>query len=703
MGSAIHQLDERVATAFYGRFCALREAQEAAIGPLVLGQNVVLSAGTGSGKTEAVVAPIVSRCWREAARHDALFLLHIAPTKALVNDLEKRLYQPLCSLGLRVGIRHGDRDDLANGPRPHVLITTPESLDVMLFRKEAALNTIQAVVVDEVHLLYNTQRGLQVSILLQRLRQRLGRPLQWAALSATIGRLSDVRDFLAGADSDAVFLKYPAHRHIDAQVRHIGTESSFLDLVRRIVEGRPTKLLVFANSRRECERLAGILNRDDELRHAIFAHYSSLSPEVRVDTERRFAASNTAVCIATSTLELGIDIGDIDAVVLWGVPSGVESFLQRIGRGNRRANKTNVVCLVPDTSDNTTSDAVRFAALVDAARQGELPIRSPYELFGAVAQQCLSIIASNGGRFTRIADLCHLTDHKPYLDRQAIEAVLAELAANGYLQHHGFKNQYGAEEPLHQLVDYQMIYGNFGAGSHSVDVYHGSKRLGEVPSTNLLRVHSGTAVRFAGKCWRVQKASRDKVQLQPAKSGSGAIDFTYASGAPRTDPSVADRMWQLLHAPEFDETVFTTSLGKAVVDLREQLRRQCAVDQMPYVRSTAGIRYYTFAGYLVNKAVGLFSGKAGFQADDFSLLVPSPVEWAVVPTDPFGYHAFFDLLFEPNSEQSVYQQLLPLDLQRREYLQDWLKDETVPRILNRLAHATAVKVDASVLSGFVDL
>ena len=694
---AVELLDSRVATAFYGRFHTLREAQEAAIEPLISGKNVVLSSGTGSGKTEAVVAPLMSRYWRLAARSDALVLLYIAPTKALVNDLEKRLYQPLYSLGLRVGIRHGDRDDLAKGPTPHVLITTPESLDVMLFRKEPALSSLRAVVIDEVHLLYNTQRGLQLSILLQRLQRRLHDEFQWSALSATIGRLSDVRDFLMGTDEDAVFLKYPAHREIDAQVRHIPSEAAFLVLIHKLTEGRPTKLLVFANARRECERLAGVLHRDERLRHATFAHYSSLSPEVRVDTERKFAASNTAICIATSTLELGIDIGDIDAILLWGVPGGVESFLQRIGRGNRRVNKTNVVCLVPDTSGSVVGDALWFAALVDAARKGELPVRAPFELFGAVAQQCLSVVASDGGRFTRIAELCELMDYRAYLDREAVESVLAELAANGYLQRHGFKNQYGAEEALHQLVDYQMIYGNFGAGSQTVDVYHSSKHLGDVPAVNLLRIHAGDTVRFAGKSWRVQKASRDRLLLQPAKASHGTVDFTYASGVIHADAFVANRLWQLLHEPGFSADLFALPVRKGVAEMKEQLTKCCSHGQIPFSRGSDGIRYFTFAGYLVNKAIGLIANKPGFQADDLVLQVSSPIDWPTIPSNPAAYQSVFHLLFEPSSEQSIYQQQLPSALQLREFLQEWLRDETIPQILSRLVHSKPVKVEASTL------
>ncbi len=318
----------------------------------------------------------------------------------MVNDIEKRIHLPLSSLGLRVGVRHGDRDDLASGQTPHVLVTTPESFDVLLFRKDAALITVKAVIIDEVHLLYNTQRGLQLSILLQRLKQSLTDNPQRVALSATVGRLPDIRDFLFGRDEQAEFFQFPAQRTIDAQIRNISDDNSFLRLIRLLTQ-RPVKLLIFANARKECERLAGFLRQDKQLKAEVFVHYSSLSPNVRVEAEQNFSKSNTAICIATSTLELGIDIGDIDAVLLWGVPSGVESFLQRIGRSNRRSYKINVVCLVSDDSEVPLGEVLRFMAIIDAGKRGELSIRAPFELFGAVGQQFLSVIASDGGRFTR--------------------------------------------------------------------------------------------------------------------------------------------------------------------------------------------------------------------------------------------------------------------------------------------------------------
>jgi len=689
----INHLESRVASAFYGRFSQLREAQTACIEPLLSGRNVVLTAGTGSGKTEAVVAPLVSKYWREAIRTDSLFLLYIAPTKALVNDLEKRLDLPLSAMNLRVGVRHGDRDDLRSGPVAHVLITTPESLDVMLFRKDAALESLRAVVLDEVHLLYNTQRGLQLSILLNRLRQRLHYPLQWAALSATIGDLSHIRDFLMGPDASADLLAFSAARSIDAQIRYIAAPRQLCSLVKRLTDRQNTKLLIFTNSRRECDVLAGLLQSDQSLRNCVFAHYSSLSPEVRVDTEQKFSAMRTAICVATSTLELGIDIGDIDAVLLWGVPSGVESFLQRIGRGNRRSNKANVICLIPADSKHVPIDALRFAALLDAARKGEMEVREPFELYGAIGQQCISIIASDNGRFTRVADLSELLKHKPYVRRDDVEAILAELAINGFLQRHGCKNQYGAAEELYRLVDLKMIYGNFGVGSQMVDLFHGGRHLGEVPAINLLRVRGRPRVRFTGKCWRVKNISREGIHLEPSRTARDVIDFSYGGSGIPSDPHNANRGWRLVHKDELDFDLFAKDLRQTMKHFRDELRRTCPQDEIPYLRSSEGICYLTFAGYLLNRAVGLYTQRSSFKADNLSLLVTSPIDWASIPSHPLGYEHIFHLLFEPSTKQSIYQKQLPLELQEREYLQNWLKDAEIRHILTRLVGAKTRLVD----------
>jgi ATP-dependent Lhr-like helicase len=671
--------------------------QSAAIEPLINGANVVLSSSTGSGKTEAVMAPLVSRYWEAAARSGALFLIYVAPTKALVNDLEKRLSPPMRSIGLRVGVRHGDRDDLSSGIRPAILISTPESLDVLVFRKDPALKTVRAIVIDEVHLLYNTQRGLQLATLIRRLEQFSSVQLQWAALSATIGRLSDVRDFLFGATAQCNFLEGQTKREIDAFIKPVASIQAFNTVVERLIGDGGAKLLVFANSRRQCEELASSLETHDQLGSCVFAHYSSLSPGVRVETERAFSEAKTAVCLATSTLELGIDIGDIDAVLLWGAPPGIESFLQRIGRGNRRSAKTNVVCLIPPESPQLI-EAIGFLALIQAARGSELPIRRPFDLYGSVAQQCLGAIASDGGRFTRIADLCEFFKHQAYLGRTEVEQILGELAANGYLKRHGFKNQYGADKRLHELVDYRLIYGNFSAGSDCIDVHYKSKLLGDVPSINLLRASSGTVIRFAGKNWVVQRANRDGIAVLPATGSRGAVDFIYPGKGPATDAFLPNRMWQLLHESELPADTLSRDVMRHVGAFRDYIRGRCTYRQIPYCWSDGGTLYFTFAGYLINKAIGLGTGK-DFKAGQLTLWTSTPVIWSNVGANPEAYGALFPSLFEVSSDLSLYQSMLPLDLQLREFLQTWLKDETIRSALERLHDSTPVSVDLSFAFG----
>jgi ATP-dependent helicase Lhr and Lhr-like helicase len=269
--SDICRLNSRVAQAFYGRFPKLWPAQEAAIRPILSRENVVVCAGTGSGKTEAILAPLVNLFWEDAVLSNSTAILYVAPTKALLNDVLRRIEKPLSDLGLRVGVRHGDRNDLKRAAIPHVLLTTPESLDVLLFGKSPALQGVRALILDEAHLLYNTQRGLQFSILVQRLRVQLSpRSLQWAALSATMSRLDDVRDFLFGEGETAQFLSFPAAKPIDAQIRSITSAEELVDLVGLLEEGRPAKLLMFADSRRTCERLAGILRQDGASEPAVF-------------------------------------------------------------------------------------------------------------------------------------------------------------------------------------------------------------------------------------------------------------------------------------------------------------------------------------------------------------------------------------------------------------------------------------------------
>ncbi len=689
---SVDLLDKRVATAFYGSFCSIRISQEAVIEPLVTGRNIVLTSGTGSGKTEAVVAPIVSRFWIDAITNNELFLIYISPTKALVNDLEKRLSIPLASLGLKVGIRHGDRDDLVLCQKPHILITTPESLDVLLFRKEKCIQTVKAIILDEVHILYNTQRGLQLSILLHRLMGLVGQPIQWAALSATIGDVSCVRDFLMGSTEKADFFNYPSERMIDCQIRHVRHLSEFRQLIERLMMGNNLKLLVFADSRKECERLASCLSQSTMLSQRLLVHYSSLSQQVRIETEEKFASLNSAICIATSTLELGIDIGDIDAVIVWDVPSSVEAFMQRIGRGNRRSNKVNVICLIPDTSKKLMIDVLKFCVLTDCSINGEVSQRTPYELYGALTQQCLSIIAANEGKFVKVADLNDLVRYISYLDRPKLDSLLSELADKEYVLKHDYKYKYAAYEKLFQLVDLRMIYGNFSLGSKSIRIQHGAKNLGEVPEINLIKLHKGSVVRFHGKYWIVKKISPDSITLDPTENRRNPIDFMYPGGKICIDPFIVDRTWRMLNSDSDCFKFIEPKLCSYFDALRKVAHDTINLMSIPYVKSLGSIRYYTFGGKIVNRAIALEAGHFEFETDDISMTISSPLSWASLPDNPLEYEDIFHKLFDKTTAQSIFQMMLPLEMQLHEYLQYWLKDKSIEAILKRLKNSTPVEI-----------
>ena len=328
--------------AFYGAFAVLRPFQHEVIPPILQGQDLILQAATGSGKTEAVLAPCLERLIA-SGRSEAI--LYVVPTRALAQDLRRRL-QPIIHerLGLCLGLRTGDVKRLPAG-HADVLLTTPESLDVMLGSPNrdirAFLQRVSVLIIDEVHQFIQGYRGRHLAYLLQRLERRRRGRLQKLALSATLAEPEVIRAGL-GLRPDTVFVSSPVQRQLQPHLVHLQREDEELvgfidDLVRRFGH---RKLLLFANSRSRCDRLFALLRQHGYLQQATYLHYSNLKPRQRQEVERQFQRRAQALCIATSTLELGIDVGDVDAVVLYEPLESVTTFVQRLGRANRQAQTT---------------------------------------------------------------------------------------------------------------------------------------------------------------------------------------------------------------------------------------------------------------------------------------------------------------------------------------------------------------------------
>ena len=585
-----------VGRAFYGAFRDLRSAQRGAIDPVVAGRDVLVLAGTGSGKTEAVLAPLVHRWLPAMRRASGCTVLYVTPTRALANDLLRRIEPAIESLGLIVGVRHGERNDLGRAQKPAVLITTPESLDVLLTTQEDALRSVRAVVLDEIHLIYNTQRGFQLGVLLGRLDRHTGVPCQVVGLSATVATPTDIWEFFRPG-REVFTVRDEQSKPLDALIREVPSDQALIDLINGL-SGACSKILVFANARRECDRLGAILRGETGFGESVFVHHSSLDRDVRLEVERRFQRATKAVCVATSTLELGIDIGDIDLVALYGHPGGWESFLQRVGRGNRRSAKTNVACLVSPDHGAPFRSTLAFEALLSQVRSGRLERERPLDIFGAAAQQVVSTILEGNGAYQRASDLAELFTGRPHLVLGVVESILEELTESRHLVRHQFLNRFGAGEEAHRLRDLRLVWGNFPVRSRDVRLMTGGRQIGNVPVMNLMRLSAGTLVRFAGRQWRVRRICPDHIDVEPSRGGGG-VEISYGGSGARMDPAILEEMLRLIEGG-IEAPSMGPDASRRFVTAMQRMRCHVSWDRLPVARDDQGHYYYfTFGGRLL--------------------------------------------------------------------------------------------------------
>ena len=376
----------------------LRPLQEASIAAVLRGDNCLLLAPTAGGKTESAMFPLLSRVCQE--RWEAPSLIYVCPLKALINNLGERLDRYTQMLGRRCAIWHGDIGQTgrkhARMDPPDVLLTTPESLEGMLISTNAQmkwnLRNLRAVVVDEVHAFAGDDRGWHLRCVLHRLAARAGHDLQRIGLSATVGNPEQLLQWLAaGSPKARSVVQPPTERGLEAEVTldFVGSLENAATVIARLHQGE--KRLVVCDSRSRVEGLAGMLRSAGV---QAFVSHSSLSAPERRHAEEAFARGGDCVIVATSTLELGIDVGDLDRVIQIDAPPRVASFLQRLGRTGRRSGKSRN-CLFLCTTERAL---LRGAALLNLWRQGYVePIIPPALPYHILAQQALALCLEHGG------------------------------------------------------------------------------------------------------------------------------------------------------------------------------------------------------------------------------------------------------------------------------------------------------------------
>lgn len=382
----------------------LRPLQRASIEPVRSGADCLLIAPTAGGKTEAAAFPVLSQMVDEGWQ--GLSVIYVAPLKALLNNLLPRLERYTAWLGRRVALWHGDVGDgerrrILSDP-PDILLTTPESLEAMLVSRRVEhhlfFRSVRTLIADEVHAFAASDRGWHLVAVLERLQRLSGQRIQRIGLSATLGNPDDVLRWLQGSNADA---GAPARVVVgegarpvepDVTLDFVGSVENAATVLSRMFLGE--KRLVFCESRSQAEELAFAL-RSNQVE--TYVSHSSLSADERRRSERAFAEGRDCVIVATSTLELGIDIGDLDRMIQLDSPRSVSSFLQRLGRTGRRAGSARNALFL--ATDNDT--LLRAAGMLHLWGSGFVePVVPPPSPRHIAAQQLLAL-ALQEGRFPR--------------------------------------------------------------------------------------------------------------------------------------------------------------------------------------------------------------------------------------------------------------------------------------------------------------
>jgi ATP-dependent Lhr-like helicase len=409
--------------AFFRRYGSFTPAQMAAIPALLAGENALICAATASGKTEAALAPLIERYLPSNRSVPCLTLLYLLPTRALINDLQNRLAVPLGDLRVSFAAKTHDFNSFDPKHPADLLFTTPESLDSLLAAHPRVLTRICAIIIDEMHVFDGTVRGDQLRVLLNRLRQVRAHAfktgdaehewVQYVGLSATLAHPEQVA---ARYFPDAQVIQVSGSRAVKADYLLLNCDADLLEYLNEFRQHGWRKALAFCNTRAEVEHYAAVAQRaGSPFGHVVYVHYSNLTRERRFEIEQAFAHAEVALCFASSTLELGIDIGDIDVVLLIGPPGNIASYAQRAGRGGRRRQNVNLVCAY-----RTSLELLLFKVLLNAQAA-----EAPAAFRPSVAiQQVFSLLKQSPTGALRLTPLVDLFDG--LLSRADLAAILGE-------------------------------------------------------------------------------------------------------------------------------------------------------------------------------------------------------------------------------------------------------------------------------------
>ncbi|MEQ8438761.1 MAG: DEAD/DEAH box helicase [Ilumatobacter fluminis] len=613
---------------------SLRPLQSESIEPIIAGHHALAMAPTAGGKTEAAVFPVLSRMLTDDWR--GMTVLYICPLRALLNNLHVRLSGYAELVGRRVGLWHGDvtageRKRLMREP-PDILLTTPESLESMLVSTgvshDAWFGQLRTVVIDEAHAFVGDDRGWHLLAVLARVSKLAGRELQRIALSATIGNPDDVLEWLTtGCDLDRRVVNPPVLDSSSPEVTldFVGSLSNAAIVISRLHRG--SKRLAFVDSRARAEKLASGLR---EAGVTTFVSHGSLGLDERRQAEQAFAEARDCVIVATSTLELGIDVGDLDHVIQIDAPPTVASFLQRLGRTGRRQGSSRNMTLLA-TSDRSlllaSSVLLRWS---EGYVEPTVPPALPLHLVG---QQLLALTLQEGqiGNNTWSEWFGKPFVFGPEVAERA-GSVLDHLVAERYLIDGGagmlsIGDVAEAELGRRHFMELLAVF----TAPPLFSVRHGRLEVGHVPDEALFIRPPGsdrgpTVLLLGGKGWLVKSIDwrRRVIHVEPTDQ-PGVARWT-GGGAPLSS-ALARGVREVLTGacPQGVE------MSRRATDQLDELR-----DEYRWVRSDGTTlvndgraRWWTFAGQRANTWLASFLSEVRTEVtalDGLSIALDSTVD-----------------------------------------------------------------------------
>jgi ATP-dependent Lhr-like helicase len=519
------------------------------------GAHTLIAAPTGSGKTLAAFLHALDGLLRLGPDLPAeTRVLYVSPLKALGNDVQKNLLGPLAALRardpslpeVRVLVRSGDtpqheRQAMRKRP-PHVLVTTPESLYVLLTSAGglAMLGSVRTVIVDEIHAIAGDKRGSHLALSLERLAARAGE-FQRIGLSATQRPIDRVAALLVGPARRATVVDAGHLRVLDLEVCVPGaplsavcSEDHWAEIGARIVDliGAHRTTLVFTNTRKLAERLARRL-ADALGDEAVTSHHGSLSRERRLDAERRLKDGALRALVATASLELGIDIGEVDLVVQVGVPSSIATLLQRVGRAGHRAGVVPKGRIFPLTEDELTV----AAALLRAVRTRDLDLlRVPDAPLDILAQQIVAACVQQDWDRGELLALCRRAEPFRALDAADFDAVCALHTVGRHALLH--EDRVGGRLLATKRARLTALRGG-GAipdrAEYQVVLDPEGIRIGSVDEDFAIESTIGDVFQLGNASWRITKVGSGELRVVDAQGAPPSMPFWFGEGPARTD------------------------------------------------------------------------------------------------------------------------------------------------------------------------